>query len=237
MSLITGIDEAGRGAILGPLVIAGVTIRKEDEDKLKSIGCKDSKLLSPNKREELAKKIEKIATNVIVLRIQPCTIDDYRASGTNLDKIEAMKMAQIISMGEAMNDGGNTIFIDALSQNPKRFHQIVRSYLKNKDADLVVKNYLDESVVVVSAASIIAKVERDNAIKEIKKRVGVDFGVGYTHDKRTIDFIEGLIKKKRDLPTYVRRSWVTTQFLIDKNWQRKLKDFFVRKEDCREGAA
>ncbi len=235
--LITGIDEAGRGAVIGPLVLAGVTVRKEDEEKLRLIGCKDSKVLSAKKREELAKKIERIAANIIVLRIQPCTIDDYRAAGTNLDKIEAMKMAQIISMGETMNDGKTTIFIDALSQNPKRFQQIVMSYLKNKDADLIVKNYLDESVPVVSAASIIAKVERDKAIEEIKKRVGLDFGVGYPHDKRTIEFVDGLTRQKKELPTFVRRSWVTTQFLMEKNWQRKVKDFFVRKEKCKEEAA
>ncbi len=197
------------------------------------MGCKDSKVLSPKKREELAKKIEKIATSIIVLRIQPCTIDDYRGAGTNLDKIEAMKMAQIIGM----TDGGGTTFIDALSQNPKRFEQIVVSYLKDKDADLVVKNYLDESVAVVSAASIIAKVERDKAIDEIKKRVGFDFGVGYPHDKRTVDFVESLVKQNKELPTFVRRSWVTTQYLMEKNWQRKVKDFFVRKERCKEAAA
>lgn len=223
--------------MIGPLVVAGVTVRKEDEKKLIAIGCKDSKMLTPKKREELAKKIEKIATNVVVLRIQPCTIDDYRAAGTNLDKIEAMKMAQIISMNETMADGNATTFIDALSQNPKRFQQIVTGYLKNKDADLVVKNYLDESVPVVSAASIIAKVERDKAISEIKKRVGREFGVGYPHDKRTIEFIDELIKQKKELPTFVRRSWVTTQFLMEKNWQKKVKDFFVRKDPCKEAAA
>lgn len=223
--------------MIGPLVVAGVTVRKEDEKKLIAIGCKDSKVLSAKKREELAKKIEKIATSVVVLRIQPCTIDDYRATGINLDKIEAMKMAQIISMNETMADGNATTFIDALSQNPKRFQQIVESYLKNKDADLVVENYLDESVPVVSAASIIAKVERDKAIVEIKKRVKVDFGVGYPHDKRTIEFIDSLIKQKKELPTFVRRSWVTTQFLMEKNWQKKVKDFFVRRDPCKEAAA
>lgn len=234
--MITGIDEAGRGAVIGPLVVAGVTIRKEDEEKLRIMGCKDSKVLTPKRREELAKKIEKVATNIIVLRIQPCTIDDYRAAGTNLDKIEAMKMAQIVTMNDGMPGGSNTTYIDALSQNPKRFQQIVTSYLKNKNADLVVKNYMDESVVVVSAASIIAKVERDAVIQEIKKRVGVDFGVGYPHDKRTVDFVESLVKQRKQLPTFVRRSWITTQDLIDKNWQKKVKDFFAGREQCKEEA-
>lgn len=199
------------------------------------MGCKDSKVLTPKKREDLAEKIEKIASKIIVLRIQPCTIDDYRASGTNLDKIEAMKMAQIIGMAD---DGvKNTTFVDALSQNPKRFEQIIVSYMEKKDSNLVVKNYMDESVPVVSAASIIAKVERDNVIKDLKKKIGVDFGVGYPHDKRTTDFIESIVKEKKQIPTFVRRSWITTQNIIEKNWQRKVKDFFKRREPCKEVAA
>lgn len=172
-SFVTGVDEAGRGAVIGPLVVAGVTVRKQDEKKLKQMGCKDSKVLSPKKREELAEKIEKVASKVIVMRIQPCTIDDYRRSGVNLDRIEAMKMAQIIGM---CNDGvKNMTFVDALSQNPKRFEQTIVGYLQDKSANLVVKNHMDESVPVVSAASIIAKVERDKVIKEIKKKMNFDF--------------------------------------------------------------
>jgi len=226
MKNITGIDEAGRGAVLGPLVIAGVTVRKEDEEKLRDMGCKDSKVLKPKKREELAEKIEKVAANIIVLRVQPCTIDDYRASGQNLDMIEAMKMAQIITM----NDDPGTVYVDALSSNPKGFEKKIVGYMKGKKADMVVKNYMDESVVVVSAASIVAKVERDKAIEDLKKASGVDFGVGYPHDKRTTDFIESFVKEKKELPSFVRRSWMTTQNIIEKNWQKKVGEFFSQKK-------
>jgi len=225
MQTITGIDEAGRGAVIGPLVIAGVTVRKEDERKLKEMGCRDSKTLSPKRREELAAKIEKVASNIIVLRVQPCTIDDYRAAGTSLDKIEAMKMAQIVEM----NDAPGTVYIDALSSNPKGFEKKITGYMK-KEADLVVKNYMDESVVVVSAASIVAKVERDRAIEDIKKRVGVDFGVGYPHDRRTTDFIESFVKERKEIPTFVRRSWITTQDIIERGWQKKVAEFFSAKK-------
>jgi ribonuclease HII len=226
MQNITGIDEAGRGAVLGPLVIAGVTVRKEDEAKLREMGCKDSKVLKPKRREELAAKIEKVAVNIIVLRVQPCTIDDYRASGQNLDMIEAMKMAQIITM----NDDPGTVYVDALSSNPKGFEKKIVGYMKGKKADMVVKNYMDESVVVVSAASIMAKVERDRAIENLKKSAGVDFGVGYPHDKRTTDFIESFVKEKKELPSFVRKSWMTTQNIIEKNWQKKVGEFFSAKK-------
>jgi ribonuclease HII len=231
--LVTGIDEAGRGAVIGPLVIAGVTIDKKYEKKLKELGVKDSKKLSPKKREELAEKIEEIASNIVIMRIQPCRIDDMRAKGINLDRIEAMKMAEIIDM-----TSGGTIYVDSLTANCGKFKKVISKCLKNNnECDLVVENYLDESVLAVSAASIIAKVNRDEAIKEIEIEAGHPVGVGYPHDERTIQFVEKLIKERgKNLPPYVRRSWITTQMLQEKNWQKKLKDFILgKKEKCKEG--
>jgi len=213
--------------LIGPLVIAGVTIEKKDEKKLKALGVKDSKQLSPKRREELAKEIEKIAKNIVVMRVQPCKIDSYRQQGINLDKIEAMKIAQIIDMSEGK------VFVDSLEQNTKRFKELIVSFLQNKKRELVVENYLDESVPVVGAASIIAKVERDRAIEEIKRKVGFDFGVGYSHDKRTIEFLEKVLKEKKEFPPYVRKTWITVRLLQEKSWQRKLKDFIIgKKKEC-----
>jgi ribonuclease HII len=205
------------------LVIAGVAIDKKDEKKLLAFGVKDSKKLSPKRREKLAKEIENIARDIIILRVRACKIDNYRSRGVNLDRIEAMKMAEIIMMCS-----GNRIYIDSLSQNPKRFKQLILQFLKNKKHNLVVENYLDESVPVVSAASIIAKVERDKVIEEIKKKVKFDFGVGYSHDLRAIKFVEKLIKEKKNLHPWVRKSWMTTKLLQEKSWQKKIKDFFKR---------
>ena len=192
---------------------------------------KDSKVLSPKKREELAEKIESVASNIVVLRVQPCRIDDMRAIGTNLDRIEAMKMAEIITMS-----GFGKVYIDALSQNPKRFEKVIREYLNGNESELIVKNYMDESVAVVSAASIIAKVSRDKAVREIEERVGVPIGVGYPHDAATISFVEGLLREKKELPTFVRKSWVTVELLREKLEQKKL-NVFAGKERCKEEMA
>jgi len=209
-----------------------VTIDKKYEKKLVRLGVKDSKKLTPSKRKELAALIEQHASNIIVLRVQPCKIDTYREQGINLDKIEAMKMAQIIDMSN-----GDKVFVDSLEQNSNKFRQLVLSYLQKKDANMVIENYLDESIPVVSAASIIAKVERDKTIEEIKSQVNFDFGVGYPHDKLTIEFVEKMIKENgKNLPPYIRRSWVTTQILQEKSWQKKLKDFIFKKEkeECKK---
>jgi len=205
------------------MVIAGVTIDKNYEKRLVAFGVKDSKKLSPKRREELAKEIEKIAKNIVILRVQACKIDSYRAKGINLDKIEAIKMAQIIEMCD-----GDKTYVDSLEQNSKKFKSLVVSFLKNKKFNLVVENYLDESVPIVSAASIMAKVERDKAIEEIKRKVEFDFGVGYSHDSRTIEFVKKLIKEKKELPLYVRKSWITTKLLQEKAWQRRIKDFIKK---------
>lgn len=212
------------------MVIAGVTIDKKHEKKLHALGVRDSKTLSPKRREELAIEIENVATNMVVVRVQPCKIDTMRSQGINLDKIEAMKMAEIIDMCEGK------VYVDSLEQNSKKFKQLVVSYMKNKKRDMVVENYMDESQTIVGAASIIAKVERDKAVQEIKDKVDYDFGVGYPHDARTIEFIRMLIKKHKDnLPPFVRKSWITTQTLFEQSWQRKIKDFVLgNKQQCKE---
>ena len=235
MEFVTGIDESGRGAVLGPLVVAGVTVDVRGEKKLKALGVKDSKKLTPQRREELYKDIEKIAKDIFVLKVAPCRIDTYRNMGVNLDKIEAMKMAEIIDFNSSKK-----VFVDSLTQNPPRFKKLVSSFIKrNKDAELIVENYMDESITVVGAASIVAKVERDKEIEELKQQVGFNFGVGYPHDPLTIQFIEKIIKETngKQLPEYIRKSWVTTEMLQEKNWQRKVMDFMFKKKEveCKPG--
>jgi ribonuclease HII len=211
------------------MVIAGVCIDKKIERKLKLLGVKDSKKLSPKKREELFNHIEILAKDIVVLKVPACKIDKYRSQKINLDRIEAMKIADIIRMMNA-----DVFYIDSIEFNSERFKKMILEYLpeEKKNAKLIVKNYMDESVTVVGAASIIAKVERDRAIKEIQEKVGVDIGIGYSHDEKTIRFVESLIKSGKELPDYVRKSWITTQMLQEKSLQSKIKDFLFRKKEC-----
>jgi len=211
------------------MVIAGVVIDNKYEKKLRAIGVKDSKELTPKRRTELAPKIEELCKTVIVLRVPACKIDSYRAKKINLDIIEAMRMAEIVNVC-----GAERIFIDSLEANPEKFKKRIQEYVTENGADLIVENYSDETYPVVSAASVIAKVERDKVIEEIKRKVNFDFGVGYSHDERTINFVKKLIEEKKQLPPYVRQSWVTTQVLQEAFWQRKLKDFFKKREKCKE---
>lgn len=215
--------------MLGPMVIAGVVIDKKDEKKLVRLGVRDSKELTPKRRMELTPLIERLAKSTITIPVQPCMIDRYRAKKVSLDKIEAMKMAEIIDIL-----GCGKIYIDALTANPQRYGTLVRSYVQNekvsKKIKIVAENFADKNYPVVAAASILAKVERDRIIDDIKQKVNFDFGNGYPHDKLTVEFVERLIKQHKRLPVYVRKSWVTTQLLQEKNWQRRLKDFIFGKK-------
>ena len=230
ITLICGIDEAGRGALIGPMVIAGIVVDSKYEKNLKAIGVRDSKELTPKRRSELAPKIEELCKSVIVLRVPACKIDSYRAKKINLDVIEAMKMAEIIDVA-----GANKVFVDSLGSKPENFKKRIQEHMTTNNTEMIVENYSDETYPVVSAASIIAKVERDKVIDDIKRKVNFDFGVGYSHDERTISFVKKLLEEKKPLPPYVRQSWVTTQILQEESWQRKLKDFFTKREKCKEG--
>ena len=228
--LITGIDEAGRGSLIGPMVICGITAEEGVVDELKRIGVKDSKMLSYKRREELYDNIKEVlrekstVSSIMPISIPSCKIDANRRENTNLNMIEARTMCQIIDM-----IGGDDIYIDALTSNPKRFGEQIKGQIQNKNTNIIAENKADEKYVIVSAASIIAKVERDRAIEAIKKMENFDFGVGYPHDERTIEFVDMLIKTRKRLPSYVRKTWITTQMLQEKNWQRRLKDFIFRK--------
>lgn len=221
---LLGIDEAGRGAVLGPLVICGLMIDDKNEKKLKEIRVKDSKQLTPKKREELAPEIEKIATHIVVLRVPACKIDDNIKKGINLNWTEALKMVDILNLLEP-----DKALIDTPCVNTNKFKNFLLSKIENKKVDLVCENYADETYPVVSAASIIAKVNRDKDIEEIKKKVGFDFGVGYSHDSRTIEFLNKLAKEnKGKFPSYVRHTWDTVVRIKNEYSQLRVLSFFKK---------
>lgn len=225
---ILGVDEAGRGAVIGPLVICGVLVDEKGEEALREIGVKDSKELSPKRREELAEEIEKIASDVVILFVPASKIDANRKRGINLNQIEAIKMAEIINMLEP-----EKVIVDAPSHSSDKFKNYLISKLRNKEVELVCENFADKNYPVVSAASILAKVERDRRIEELKRKVGFDFGVGYSHDDKTIKFLEKLAKMTRGkMTSYVRKTWDTTIQITSHIKQRRILDFlkkFVKK--------
>lgn len=205
---ICGIDDAGRGSMLGPLVIAGISLDKKKLRKLSVLGVKDSKKLSPKKREELYKKIISLVDCYYVARISPKSIDASVAKH-GLNKLEAKYMAKVVTK---LNP--DTSFVDSCDVNPKRFGKEISKLSNNKK----IRSYhhADSKFAVVSAASILAKVSRDKSIARLRK--DHDLGSGYPSDSKTIDFVKKYYKKQKTIPNFVRKSWKPTKKIIDKNY-------------------
>ena len=201
--LVAGVDDAGRGAVIGPLVIAGVLVKEEDLPRLKELGVKDSKLLSPHRREVLAVEIRKIVQKYSLLKLQPEEIDVVVKSGRKLHKLnwlEAQTMARVI---ETLRP--HRVYVDASDVLEERFKQHILECMSFK-VDIISEHKADRNYVAVSAASIIAKVERDREVAELARVYG-DFGSGYPSDQRTINFLKQLVEETGDYPEFIRKSW------------------------------
>ncbi|MCU0852863.1 MAG: ribonuclease HII [Thermoplasmata archaeon] len=213
--MICGVDEAGRGPVLGPLVICAVAV--ESDDELKALGVKDSKQLTARKREELARRIRKVAkVETIVLDAEH--IDSLR-NLHGLNEIEAWKMAELINLL-----GPEVAYVDAADASEKSFEKMVRSELKC-EAKIVSEHKADRNYPVVSAASIIAKVTRDECIRGIEVEMGEPIGSGYTSDPVTVAFVQKYIKKHGKCPPHTRESWETAKNLMMLNSLRPLDSF------------
>jgi len=218
MVLICGVEEAGRGPVIGPLVVCGVLIDEKDETNLKQIGVKDSKLLSPKQREVMFEKIKK-AVKDYRLVIAPAEQVDYALSSDelNLNKLEAQKMAEAINGLKP-----DKVILDCPSNNIKDFVSYLKLHLKNKDVEIVAEHKADVKYLVVGAASILAKVTRDAEIKKIKDKIGIDFGSGYTSDPRTIAFLKENWDK---YPSIFRKEWISYKKILKAQNQKNLTDF------------
>jgi len=201
--LIAGVDDAGRGPIIGPLVIAGVLFAEEDLRKLKLLGVRDSKVLSPQRREKLAIEIKKLAVKYHVESLSPAEIDkvvETRRRLHKLNRLEAHTMARVIEVLKP-----DVAYVDASDVIAERFKEHVMEKLPFS-VRIVSEHKADARYPVVSAASIIAKVERDRAIKELRDRYG-DLGSGYVTDPKTVEFLEKWLVKHGSYPEFVRKSW------------------------------
>jgi len=203
---ILGIDEAGRGSVLGPLVIAGVVIPQKMENVIDNMGVKDSKRLTPARREVLSRKLKKMFEwDVVVYSAHD--IDDMRAQGINLNEIERRGMQELILRLDC-----DKVIVDAVDVKPQRFQdKLERATAK----DVKAEHKADDKYLEVGAASIIAKQTRDEAIAKINKDyedVG-GIGSGYPSDPTTKEFLSNYTYNQ--MPPFVRKSWSTVAKLKD----------------------
>ncbi len=215
--MICGIDEAGRGPVIGPMVVAGVLV--EDNHLLEKIGVKDSKKLTPMKREGLYKEIVD-KTEYKCIQLPAHRIDELMKS-QSLNQIEVTLFAEII---DELCPKHSTVYVDAASVDEDRFGRDILREI-SCTVKMISKHGADDIYPAVSAASIIAKVERDMEIKRIAEEMNQDIGSGYPSDKNTMDFLTNWVNKHGELPDHTRHAWKTSQKILDMNKTKKLDDF------------
>ncbi len=221
----SGIDEAGRGPLIGPLVICAAAIKKGDEGKLKEIGVKDSKLLTEKQREEILKSLTGLIHYELVM-IQPSEIDEAVTSETtNLNWLEANHGAALLNKLDAKldNDVVESI-IDCPSTNIDAYKNYFQERVDNKDIKLIVEHKADFNYLIVGAASIIAKVAREKELEKLRKKFKLDFGSGYPADPKTKKFADENWNNSK-ISHLFRKSWETYRKIATRGNQKNLSEF------------
>lgn len=213
--MICGIDEAGRGPVIGPMVVAGVLL--ESESQLEGLNVRDSKKVAPKKREFLAQEIRKIARIEVI--IVPAVDIDVMRQAMTMNVMEVRLFSSIIDKLRP-----ETAYLDSADVDEERFGCDIQGEL-DFEVEIISKHGADDFYPIVSAASIIAKTTRDAEVRKIKEKIGQEIGSGYPSDKVTIRFLEDWVSGYGTLPPHTRRSWKTVQRILDQAKTKKIEDF------------
>ena len=213
MPLILGIDEAGRGPVIGPMTIGGAVIDSARLNELEALKLRDSKKIARNVRTEIFGSLGNFLDGSRVISFEP---EELRQ---NLTQIE---LNAIVDLIEEFKPG--EVYIDAPvppSAIPA-FVELIRKRVSYENLKIVAKNKADDIFPIVSAASILAKVTRDNAVEALWKVHG-DFGWGYPAEPKTENFLRSCYESTGSFPDCVRLRWGTVQRIIGEVQQKSLR--------------
>lgn len=213
--MFCGVDEAGRGPVMGPLVVGAVYV--EDDDVLRSIGVKDSKKLTPRRREAMYDEIISAVEGYSIITLSAEEIDAKRER-MSLNMVEMEMFAEAVSRMPVTR-----VYVDCPDPNEEKFGNMLSVRINN--IPVTARHKADDTYPVVSAASILAKVTRDRLIAEISEEFGENIGSGYPSDPVTIAFIEKWLKEKGCTPRHTRNSWDTVRNLKSRLLVRKITDW------------
>jgi len=211
-----GVDEAGKGPVVGPMVVAGCLIESDCEEELKELGVKDSKKLSQKQREVLEKEIKKHALAFKTRKIYPEEIDLKNQEGVNLNELESRVIIEVIAnlceSPEIKENSKIQVVIDCPSAGIEKWQsqlveKLVQKKVNVKNLSFICENKADANHVVVSAASILAKCVREKEMGILKEKYP-GIGSGYPSDPNTKKFLQEDIKKYNDQGIF-RKSWET----------------------------
>lgn len=208
--ILVGLDEAGRGPVLGPLVVAGVAV--EDADLPARLGCTDSKRLSPDRRRAIERSLRSDGGVRIAMRqIEADELDRRRAAGESLTAIEVKAFQEI---GTEL--GATTLIVDAAHPDAAAFAALLRPGLP-AGTRIKSEHKADLNHPIVGAASIVAKVARDEAVAQLARRLerilDLPLGSGYPSDATTRRFLTAWWRTHKSWPEGTRTGWATLRDL------------------------
>ncbi|MFB6246377.1 MAG: ribonuclease HII [Candidatus Pacearchaeota archaeon] len=213
--LYLGIDEAGKGPVIGPLVVSGCMVDDQKYVGLENIRVRDSKDLTLRRREFMSNKIKEVTDDYEVKVVSAEEIDQNMSSGVNMNQLEANKIAEIINK---FNDGSDNIkvMVDCPSIGIRKWKELLMSKIDNlSNLEIVCEHKADRNHVPVSAASILAKSVREKEMQSLKEKFGHEIGSGYASDTSTSDFVKRNADRLKDQGLF-RQSW--------KTWKRASKE-------------
>lgn len=205
---VLGVDEAGRGAVLGPLVVAGVLVEGGSEGKLRSLGVRDSKAIPREGRRGILRGVVREALGARVVVIDPAEIDRE-----SLTELELKAVASLIA---ALRP--DAVVLDS-PVHPKAIPEFGRRLagrlgeLGVPPPEIEIRPRADSSSPAVGAASILAKVTRDAYVTYLRRHFG-DFGWGYPGEERVREFLLSWWREHGDLPPICRRRWSTVAKIL-----------------------
>ena len=225
MVFVIGIDDAGRGPVLGPMVLAGVLFKADEEEILKKAGVKDSKKILPKKRDEIAGRIKEMC-QYYSEQVSPEDIDSGLGVGKNLNQVEAIMAAKIINylLKKIPQNEDVSVIIDCPSVNCEAWKEYVETYVEESVRQRVkisAEHKADDNHIVVGAASIIAKTTRDAELENIRQKIGINCGSGYASDPKTREFLQTYPEKYRGM-NIIRESWGTFKKIQENKVQETL---------------
>jgi len=218
MALILGVDEAGRGPVVGDLILAGVLMDNKKIDSLGTIGVKDSKLLTHINRIKICGKIKEMVDDFRIIRVKPLEIDKaVESKSMNLNWLEARKTAEIINELEP-----DKVYLDCPSPNIDKYVDYLKDLIEDDSIEIIAKHKADRDFLIVGAASILAKCEREVVVEEIEKMTCQSIGTGYPSNLICQKFLRENWDK---YPEIFRKSWVTWRDHKTAVLQKKLDEF------------
>ncbi|MDP3987399.1 MAG: ribonuclease HII [Nanoarchaeota archaeon] len=221
-TLLLGIDDAGRGPVIGPMILAGCLIDDKTQEELKEIGVRDSKQLTPKRRGFFENIIKEKSLGFHVIVISPEEIDETNAAGVKLNELEAIAAAKIINELNKDPKQKIKIVLDCPSVSIIKWGNFLKTHIENlSNLEISCEHKADRNHISVSAASVLAKQRREMEMDKLRRKYGEEIGSGYSSDPVTKKFLEKNIETHDDKGIF-RKSWATWKDAKRKLSQKKL---------------